>query len=84
MAMLVHYDDTVSLGTIVATLSFILMGLGIIGRIAGGYARIETRMGNIETKLNVVFDWWSHQVDEATSLKARMFHGEIRVEKERE
>lgn len=74
MMLLTHYDDTISLGNIIAAASFILMALTAIMKIGASYARVEARMAILETKINVIYTWFEHQVNEATTIRTKMFH----------
>lgn len=80
MALLVKYDDTITLGNCVAAISFMVGAITVISKVGKVYADSESRLARIETKLNVIYDWWVHQVDGATSIRAKVFHGEIKTD----
>lgn len=77
ITLLVKYDDTITLGNVVAAISFMVGAISVIARVTKSYAESESRLARIESKLNVIYEWWTHQVDEATSIRTKMFHGEI-------
>lgn len=73
-----HYDDTITLGNIIAALSFIFLALTTVVKIGKAYSNLESRMAVLETKINVIYTWFEHQVNEATSISAKLFHGELK------
>lgn len=77
IALLVKYDDTITLGNCVAAISFMVGAVSVIAKVSKEYANSESRLMRIETKLNVIYDWWVHQVDSATSIRSKVFHGEV-------
>jgi len=78
------YDNTISLGSIIATIGFIAACIRIVFKIGEEYAKIEIRIGLVESKIenriaviegkiNILYAWWEKKVDEVTSIRAEQF-----------
>ena len=78
------FDNTITLGNIIAAFGFILSCITIVWRLGREYSKLEKKIDenkselslkilSIESKVNMVFGWWEKTVDEVSRIKIIQF-----------